>query len=204
MHPGGARLDHLLHQLEGIEYAAEAGLRVGDDGLEPIDRVIALGMVNLIGAAQRIVDSTHHGRHRVRRIERLIGIHIAREIRISGDLPAGEIDGVQSRLHLLHGLIAGEGAEGIHEGSLVEIAPQLLCRHPCNRMLDGNVAAQPHYLVGAVTTHHAAPARALLPVTIQLCGAGKQSMGGHGSLRVGRTQHRRARSKNLTTETSHC
>ncbi len=33
---GGAGLDHRLHQLEGVERAAEAGLGVGDDRREPV------------------------------------------------------------------------------------------------------------------------------------------------------------------------
>ena len=45
VHAGGAGLDHRLHQLEGIEHAAEAGFGVGDDRLQAVDVVIALGVV---------------------------------------------------------------------------------------------------------------------------------------------------------------
>ncbi len=179
VHPGGARLDHLLHQLESIEHAAEASLRVSDDGLEPVDGVIAFGMVDLIGAAQRVVDSTHHRGHGVRRIERLIRVHLAREIRIPGHLPPRQVDGVEPGLDLLHRLVARQSAEGIHEGLLVEVAPQLLRRHPRNRMLDRDGAPQPDHFIRTVTTLHAAPARALLPITGQLFGARQQSIGGH-------------------------
>ncbi len=40
VHAGGAGLDHVLHQLEGVEHAAEAGLGVGDDRRKPVDVVL--------------------------------------------------------------------------------------------------------------------------------------------------------------------
>jgi hypothetical protein len=66
VHAGGAGLDHRLHQLEGVERAAEAGLGVGHDGartsacLAPPSAVL-----DLVGALQRVVDALDHGRHRV-------------------------------------------------------------------------------------------------------------------------------------------
>ena len=39
---GGAGLDHRLHQLEGVERAAEAGLGVGHDRREPVRAALAL------------------------------------------------------------------------------------------------------------------------------------------------------------------
>ena len=36
VHARGAGFDHRLHQLEGVERAAEAGLGVGDDRREPV------------------------------------------------------------------------------------------------------------------------------------------------------------------------
>ena len=36
VHAGGASLDHRLHELEGIERAAEAGLGVGNHRREPV------------------------------------------------------------------------------------------------------------------------------------------------------------------------
>jgi hypothetical protein len=42
VHARGARLDHRLHQLEGVEHAAETRLGVGDDRREPVDVALAL------------------------------------------------------------------------------------------------------------------------------------------------------------------
>src|ERR671919_569965 len=48
--------DHRLHELEGVEGAAEAGLRVGDDGSEPAAAsVSAFGPLDLVGSEQRLV-----------------------------------------------------------------------------------------------------------------------------------------------------
>ncbi len=50
-------------------------------------------------------------RRAVRRIEALVGIRMAGEVGVGGDLPAGEVDRLQTRLHHLHGLRARERAE---------------------------------------------------------------------------------------------
>jgi hypothetical protein len=48
---GGARLDHPLHELEGVERAAEPGLRIRHDRREPVATVLpALDAFDLVGA----------------------------------------------------------------------------------------------------------------------------------------------------------
>ena len=56
---GRARLDERLHDLEGVERAAEAGFGVGDDRREPgLDRKpVAFRRLDLVGALQRAVDA---------------------------------------------------------------------------------------------------------------------------------------------------
>lgn len=105
-----ACLDHHLHELEGVERTAEACFRIRDDRREPVRIVAPLAVIDLIRALQRLVDALHDMRHRVRGIETLIGIHLTREVRIRGDLPAAQVDRFESGAHLLHGLIAGECA----------------------------------------------------------------------------------------------
>ncbi len=68
----GTRLDHALHQFEGIERPAEAGFRIRDDRRHVMDRLVAFHMGDLVGAAQRVVDAAHHIRHRRGRVERLV------------------------------------------------------------------------------------------------------------------------------------
>ena len=44
-------LDHLFHQLEGVERTAEAGLGVGNDGRKPVGAVLsAVEDLDLVGA----------------------------------------------------------------------------------------------------------------------------------------------------------
>ena len=102
-----AGFDHCLHQFENIERAAKAGFRIRDDRSEPVDVSLSLGMMDLVGPLQRLVDPLHHRRNAVRRIKTLVGIHVSGEIRVGRNLPAAQIDRFQSRFHLLHGLVAG-------------------------------------------------------------------------------------------------
>ncbi len=60
MHAGSAGFDHRLHQLERIEHAAETGFGVGHDRHHPVGVVLAFGMMQLVGAQQRVVDALDH------------------------------------------------------------------------------------------------------------------------------------------------
>ena len=136
VHAGGARLDIGLHDLEGVERSAEAGLRVGDDRREPgFDRAFSLHRLDLVGALERAVDPSHQLGTGIRRIERLVGIHGASGVGVGRDLPAGEVDRLQPGAHHLHGLIAGDGAEAIDVVVLGEELPE-----PSGRMLGERVA----------------------------------------------------------------
>ena len=72
VHAGGAGLDERLHQLERVQRAAEAGLRVGDDRREPVRAVLALGRVDLVGAEERVVDALDERGRAVRRVQALV------------------------------------------------------------------------------------------------------------------------------------
>jgi hypothetical protein len=52
VHAGGARIDHGLHQLEGVEHAAKACFGVGHDGREVVDVVLAFAPLDLVGAGK--------------------------------------------------------------------------------------------------------------------------------------------------------
>ncbi len=124
MHAGRSGLDHRLHQLERVERPAEAGFGIRHDGRVPIDGMIALGFGDLVGATQGVVDAPHDVGNRGGRIERLVRIHLAGIVGVGRDLPAGKIDGLETGLHLLQGLIAGERAERAHEGPFAQELPQ--------------------------------------------------------------------------------
>ena len=109
--PGDACGDHGLLQLVDIQRATEAGLAVGDDRRQPVlDRRVALHLGDLVGAQQRVVDPAHHLRHRVGRVQALVGVGVAGEVRVTGDLPTGQVDGLQTGADLLHGHVAGQRA----------------------------------------------------------------------------------------------
>ena len=59
-----AGLDEGLHELERVQRPAEARLRVGDDRRQPVDGVVALGVRDLVGAQERVVDAASRARAR--------------------------------------------------------------------------------------------------------------------------------------------
>src|SRR5690606_41947335 len=71
--------------------AAEPGFRVGDDRRDPVRAVFALGVVDLVGAQQRLVDAAYDGGHAVGWVEALVGVHLP-----------GEVDRKSTRLNSSH------------------------------------------------------------------------------------------------------
>ena len=142
VHGRRARLDERLHDLEGVQRPAEAGLGVGHDRREPVDRVVALGVRDLVGAHERVVDPLHERGPAVGRVEALVGIRVAGEVRVGGDLPAREVDRLEPGLDHLHRLAACHRAERGHP-LLLEQAPEPLGAEAGERVLDRDRAAQP-------------------------------------------------------------
>ena len=169
VHAARAGADHGLHQFERVEHAAEAGFGVGHDRREVVDVALvagvrALGPLDFVGAAEGVVDALDHGRHRVHRIQRLVGVHRRVAVVVGGDLPARQVDRLDAGLDLLHGLAAGERAEAVDVGLAVHEVPQLFGAAAGQRVLDRERAAQPHHVGGAVAALDAFPARVGGPV----------------------------------------
>jgi hypothetical protein len=74
---------------------------------------IPLGALDFVGALEGVVDALDHHRHRVDRIQRLVGIHRHIAVVVGGDLPAGQVDRLDAGLGLLHGLTAGQRAQAV-------------------------------------------------------------------------------------------
>ena len=170
MHPCGTGFDHRLHQFECIEHAAETGFGIGHDRLQIVDGIVTFGMAELIRTQQGVVDALDHLRHRVGRVQRLVGVHFARPIGIGGHLPARQINRLQAGLDLLHGLIAGECAQCIDEIFVMQRLPQFLGTVTGDGMLHRDGAAQAHHVFGGVAAGDAGPARVVGPVQLQLFG----------------------------------
>ena len=99
--------------------------------------------IDLIGAEKRAVDALHERRRAVGRIQALVGVRLAGEVRIGGDLPPGEVDRLQARLHHLHGLGAGHRTQSGHVLLGVKELPQPLGAEPRERVLDAEPTPDP-------------------------------------------------------------
>ncbi len=106
----GARFDHRPHELISLERSTEAGFRVGEDRQLPVD-VRALDGLDLPGAQERVVQAPHERRRTVCRIEALVRVRLTGQVRVGGNLPARDIDRLQTGLGHLDGLAACHGAE---------------------------------------------------------------------------------------------
>jgi hypothetical protein len=181
VHARGAGLNHGLHQLEGVQHAAEAGFRVGHDGGEEVDVVLAFAPLDLVRALEGGVDLLDDLGHGVHRVQRLVGVHLAVAVGVASDLPARQVDRLQAGFHLLHGLVAGQRAQRVDEGLGVHQAPQLLGAALGQRVLDLDGAAQTHHVGGGVAAGDALPAGVLGPVLLEGGDLLVTGEAGHGS-----------------------
>ena len=170
MNPGGARLDHRAHELVGVKRPAETRLGVREDRREPVRPVPPLGVVDLVGAEQGIVEATDDGRNAVHRVEALVRIGRAGEIRVGGDLPAGEVDRLEPGAHHLDGLAAGEGAEGADGLVAVDQLPEPLGAEFGECVLGDDRAAEANDLLRRVRPLDPAPALVRAPPAFELTG----------------------------------
>ncbi len=150
VHAGRAGVDERLHDLEGVERPAEAGLRVGNDRREPVALGAAFRMLDLIGADERLVDATAQVGRRIGRVEALVGIDLAGRIGVGRDLPSREIDGLQAGADHLHRLVAGHGAEARHVGFRLQQLPQPVGAALGQRVADRQRAAQARHVLRGV------------------------------------------------------
>ena len=109
-----ARFDHRLHQLKRVQVAAESRFSIGDDRSKPVHAILAFSVMHLVGAQKSIVDFLHHVGNAVAGIQALVRIHLPGKIGVARHLPTAQVNGFQSGQHLLHGLVAGHGAQRFH------------------------------------------------------------------------------------------
>ena len=76
--------------------------------------MVALGMVNLVGAGQRAVDLANEIGGAVGRVQALVGVHLTGVVGVRRDLPTREINRLQSGLGHLHRLVPGDRTERTH------------------------------------------------------------------------------------------
>ena len=164
VHTGSAGCDHRPHEFVDVDRAAEARFRVGDDRSEPVvDLLVAFRGLDLVGAHQSVVDAADDLRHRVGRIDRLVGVGLTGGVRVGGDLPAGEVDGVEAGLDLLDCLVAGQCTECVDVVTGVDVAggdlvPEALGSVTGQRVLLDQRTAQFDDILGLVVTSDSRPA----------------------------------------------
>ena len=149
----GTRLDIGLHDLEAVERAAKTRFGVGDDRNEPVALGAAFEMFDLVGALERAIDPAGELGPGIGRVERLVGIHGAGGVGIGGDLPAGQVDRLETGANLLHRLVAGDRTERADGLVLtLEQLPQFLGAATGEGVVDGDRTAQPLDLIRVVGT----------------------------------------------------
>jgi hypothetical protein len=96
---------------------------------------------------------------------------VAGVVGVRGDLPAGEVDGAEAGLDLLHGLVAGEGAKGVGVLAFLvllgELLPQLLGAAAGQGVLLGDAAAEADDVGSLVVPGDTFPARVGSPLELQ-------------------------------------
>ena len=177
VHAGGASFDHGLHQFEGIQVAAESGFSIGDDRREPVDSILAFGVMDLIGARECLIEFADDIGHAIGGIQTLIGIHLAGVIGIGRDLPTAQVNRLQAGGDLLHGLIAGQGSQSGNVEIILQQLPEAFGAHARESVFDVDGAAELLDVFLGVGARDAFPAQVGLPVVFQVAVI---AVGGHG------------------------
>ncbi len=141
-------LDHGLHQLEGVQHAAEAGLGVGHDRGVPLGHLVADPREprDLVRPLEGLVDAIDQRGNAVGRIEALVGIGLVGGVHVGGDLPTADVDRLQPGLDLLHGLGPGLGPQGADVGLGVQETPEPLRPQVGQRVLHLDAAAEANHV----------------------------------------------------------
>ncbi len=172
VHAGGASADHGLHQFVSVQHATKTGFGIGNDRQVVIDvagvaRVGTLGPLDFVGAVEGIVDALDDLRHGVNRVQRLIRVHGGVLVVVGSDLPAGQVDRLDAGLGLLNGLTAGQGAQAVDVGRVVDQIPQLFGAATGQGMLDLERAAETDNVSCGIAALDAFPAGVFSPVFFQ-------------------------------------
>jgi hypothetical protein len=155
---GRTSLDHGLHQFKCVQSATEPGFGIGNQRGKPVNTILTLGVVDLVGPHQSLVNAAAQIGHAVGGIETLVGIHLAGVIGVGGNLPATHVDGLQTSFHLLDRLVAGHCAQRRNIAFALQEGPQALGAHPGQCVFHVDGSAQPLYILNAIGSGDARPA----------------------------------------------
>ena len=169
MHASCASADHGLHQFVGVQHAAETGFSVSNDwqvvvNVASIALVDVLGPLDFVSTVESVVDALDNLRHGANRVQGLVRVHGGVFVVVGGNLPAGQVDGLDASLGLLNGLTAGQGAQTVDVGGVVDQIPQLFGTTTGQGVLDLERTTQTDDVSGGVTALDALPAGVFSPV----------------------------------------
>ena len=116
--------------------SAKSSLGVGDDRHEPLALRVPLGPLDLIGTEQCVVEPADERRHRVARVQALVGIGLPGKVGVGGDLPATQVDGLETSADHFHGLRTRHRSERSNERSRGELFPEAFRAAACDGVLD--------------------------------------------------------------------
>src|SRR5262249_6247862 len=105
------------------------------------------------------------------RVQALVGVGVAGQVRVARDLPTRQVDGLQAGTHLLHCHVAGQRAERVDELQVVQLFPQHLRATVGQGVLLDHAALQGDDVPGGVGAGDTLPARTGVPVVLDLLGA---------------------------------
>src|SRR5262249_21559592 len=133
-----------------VERPSEARLRISNDRSKPVVTNIALGMLNLIGTGEGVVDAPAQLGPGARGVKALIRKHCACRVVICGHLPAREITALQACSDHLHGLIPRRCTERGNEWLIVKQSPEPVRSDLGEGVLNVKRAAQSMYFLRRV------------------------------------------------------
>jgi hypothetical protein len=187
---GGSGLDHRLRDLECMEGSSEARLRVCDDRGKEMRLVLPRHVLLLVLPSKGVVDPSHDVGHAVGRVEAEVGVHLPRVVRVRGDLPSAQVDGLKPGPDLLDRLVPREGSEGRDKAVAMEELPESFGPKLRERVSDSDRTAQSIDIRGAIGPHDARPSIRHPPIPFQIS---KPARHRHSSPRAPATAQRHTR-----------
>ena len=168
VHAGGAGGDHQLHQLIGVEHAAEPRLGIGDQRYVPVDGMVAVHVMDFVGAPQRILNPADQVGYAVGGVQALVGVHGQRAVGVRRDLPAADVDRLEPGADFLHRLVSRDGRQHGDVGLFAQQFPQARRTMTRERVLDRERAAEPVHVFRGVAARDPLPAPVVVPPEIEL------------------------------------
>ena len=71
-------------------------LKTHHNGCEPVHVVLALAVLDLVCALECVVDALHHLGDTVSGVQALVGVGLTRTVGVTSNLPARQVDGLQT------------------------------------------------------------------------------------------------------------